>query len=57
MAAYPIDKQIAGCNSPHDQLMSFAMDLTALCVIRGGENDINGFGEDVAFACHFVAMA
>ena len=31
MAAYPLDKQTAGCNSPHDWLMSFAMDLTALC--------------------------
>ena len=31
-------------------------------MIRGGENDTNechlaGFGEDVAFTCHFVAMA
>ena len=31
MAAYPLDKQTAGCNSPHDWLMSLAMDLTALC--------------------------
>ena len=30
MAAYLLDKQTAGCNSPHDQLMSLAMDLTAL---------------------------
>ena len=56
MAAYPLGKQIAGCNSPHDWLMSLAM----LCVIYGGENDTNGcylagFGEDVAFAHHFVA--
>ena len=31
MAAYPLDKQTAGCNSPHNWLMSLAMDLTALC--------------------------
>ena len=31
MAAYPLAKQTAGCNSPHDWLMSLAMDLTALC--------------------------
>ena len=31
MAAYPLSKQTAGCNSPHDWLMSLAMDLTALC--------------------------
>ena len=59
MAAYPLGKQTAGCNSPHDWLMSLAMDLTA-CVICGGENDtkgcqLAGFGEDVAFARHFVA--
>ena len=33
MAAYPLGKQTAGCNSPHDWLMSLAMDLTALCDI------------------------
>ena len=54
-----LGKQTAGCNSPHDWLMSLAMDLTVLCVC-GGENDTNGchlagFGEDVAFAHHFVA--
>ena len=26
-----LGKQTAGCNSPHDWLMSLAMDLTALC--------------------------
>ena len=31
MAAYPLDKLTAGCNSPHDWLISLAMDLTALC--------------------------
>ena len=31
MVAYPLDKQTVGCNSPHDRLMSLAMDLTALC--------------------------
>ena len=31
MAAYSLDKQTAGCNSPHDWLMSLAINLTALC--------------------------
>ena len=31
MAACPLGKQIAGCNSSYDWLMSLAMDLTALC--------------------------
>ena len=57
MAACPLGKQTAGCNSPHDWLMSLAM---LLCVICGGENDTNGchlagFSEDVAFTHHFVA--
>ena len=30
-APSPPDKQTAGCNSPHDWLMSLAMDLAALC--------------------------
>ena len=58
MASHPLDKQTAaaGCNSPHDWLMSLAIDL-AIC---GGENGTNGhhfpgFSEDVACACHFVA--
>ena len=29
MAPISLDKQIAGCNSPHDWLMSLAMDLAA----------------------------
>ena len=54
-----LGKQTAGCNSPHDWLMSFAMDYL-LFVICGGENGTNwchfaGFSEDVAFARHFVA--
>ena len=28
---YPLDKQTAGCISPHDWLMSLAMDLAVLC--------------------------
>ena len=56
MATYPLEKQTAGCNSPHDWLVS----LTMLCVICGGENGPNGchlasFSEDGAFARHFVA--
>ena len=31
MAKYPHGKQTAGCNSPHDWLMSLAIDVTALC--------------------------
>ena len=31
MAAYPLGKQTASCNLPHDWLMSLAMDLAALC--------------------------
>ena len=31
MAAYHLDKQTTSCNSPHDWLMSFPMDLAALC--------------------------
>ena len=56
------DKQTAGCESPHDWLMSLAMDLATLYnyVTCGGENSTNGshfpvFSEDIAFACHFVA--
>ena len=33
MAPSPLDKQTAGCNSPHDWLMRLAMDLAALCDI------------------------
>ena len=56
MAPYPLDKQTAICNSPHDRLMSLAMDLATFCY----ENSTNGchlavFSEDVAFAHHFVA--
>ena len=31
MAGYPLGKQTASCNSPHDWLMSFTVDLTAFC--------------------------
>ena len=31
MSAYTLDKQTAGCNSPHDWWMSLAVALTALC--------------------------
>ena len=30
---YPLGKQIASCNSPHDWVMSLVMDLAALCDI------------------------
>ena len=61
MAPSPVDKQPATKKTPHDWLVSLAMDLaTVLCVICGGANDTSGchlavFSKDVAFACHFVA--
>ena len=56
MTPSSLDKQTAGCESPHNWLMSLAM----LCMTCGGENGTSGshlavFSEDVAFACHFVA--
>ena len=56
MATYPLGKQTAGYNSPHNWLMSLAVDLATLC----GENGTNGchlagFNEDIVFACHFMA--
>ena len=35
MAAYPLGKQTAGCNSTNNWLMSLAIDLTALCNMWG----------------------
>ena len=48
MAAHPLEKQTASCNSPRDWLMSLAMDLAAY-MIRGGENGTNG--------CHFAGFS
>ena len=53
MAAYPLDKQAAGCSSSYNWLMSLAMDLAALCDVWRSENGTNGyhlagFSEDVA---------
>ena len=45
IAPYPLDKWTASCDSPHDWLMSLAMDLAALCAMYG-ENGING--------CHLI---
>ena len=58
MAPSSFVKQTAGCESPHDCLMSLAIDL-AVCVTCGGENGTNGshipdFSEDVGFAHNFV---
>ena len=58
MAPSPVDKQPAGYKSPHDWLVSLAMDLATLCDC-GGANDTSGchlavFSEDVAVARHFV---
>ena len=58
MAAYPLDKQTASCNSPHDWVMSLAMDLAALCdtYICGGEDGTNGcylagFSKEILTLC------
>ena len=61
MAPYPLDKQTDDCNSPHNWLMSLAMDLAVVLYVHGGENETNGchltgFSEDVAFACYFMAL-
>ena len=52
----PLDKQTAGCNSPHNRLMRLAMDVE----ICGAENGTNGFhfaiiSVDVVFGLHYVA--
>ena len=57
MAPSSSDKQTAGCESPHNWLMSLALDLAALC---DSENGTNGnhfpvFNEHVSFAPHVVA--
>ena len=61
-ARYPLDTQTAGCNSPHNWLISLAVDSVVLCdsYVVFSENGTNGchladFSEDVAFAHHFVA--
>ena len=56
MTPSSLGKQTAGCESPHNWLMSLAM----LCMTCGGENGTSGsnlavFSEYVAFACHFMA--
>ena len=39
MAPYSLDKQTAGCISPHNWLMNLAMNLGALCdTVFGGED-------------------
>ena len=59
MAPYPIDKQTADHNSPHDWLMSLAMDLAALCDMWRWKSHqwmpFVCFSEDIAFAHHFMA--
>ena len=55
MASSSLDKQIASCNSPHDWLVSLAMDLAVLCDIYRGENGTNRchlavFSVDVVFS-------
>ena len=58
MAPSSLDKQTANCDSPHNWLMSLAIDL-ATCVTCGGENNTIGchlavFSEDIAFANYFM---
>ena len=59
MAPSLLDKQTAGCNSPHDWLMSFAMDLVALFDMWREKwhqwMHLAVFSIDVAFAHRFVA--
>ena len=57
MAPSPLDKQTAGCNSPHDWLISLAMDV----VICGTENGTYGchlavFSVDINFPCYYVSI-
>ena len=59
MAPYPLNKQTAGFYSPHNWLMSFALDLAALCDMWRW-NSTNGchlavYSEDIAFSRHFMA--
>ena len=59
MALSSLDKETAGCNSPHDWLMSLTMDLAALCDMWRWKwhqwMPFTVFSEDIAFAHHFVA--
>ena len=64
MAPSFLDKQKADCDSPHDWLMSLAMNLTTLCHMwrwKWHRISTNGchlavISEDVAFARHFMAF-
>ena len=61
MVSRPLDKYTAGCNSPHDWLMSLAKDLAALCDIWKWKwhklipFHVAVYNEDVAFAATSVA--
>ena len=59
MALSSLDKETAGCNSPHEWLMSLAMGLASLCDMWRWKwhqwMPFGCFSEDVAFAHHFVA--
>ena len=58
MIPSPLDKQPAGYKSPHNWLVSLAMDLATLCDMwRCNDNSgchVVVFNEDVAFARHFM---
>ena len=48
------NRQLHGCNSPHDRLMSLAMDV--YIVIFGAENGTNGCHSSVPYA-YFIPYA
>ena len=61
MVPSSLDKQTAGCNTPHDWLMSLAMDLAPLChkyaEIKMAPMDVilAVFTVDFSFACHYLS--
>ena len=60
MAPSPMDKQIAACKSPHDWLVTLAIDLAALYDmwgwIRHQRCHLAVFSVDLVFAYNFVAF-
>ena len=58
MATSCLGKQTVDCDSPHDWLMSLAIDLASLCDMWRWKwyqwKSFGVFSEDIAFACHFA---
>ena len=55
MAPSSLVKHTADCESPHNWLMSLAMDLAALCDMWGWNgSNLAVFREDIAFSHHFI---